>query len=69
MPSITLVVTTAEATRITNALAGTGYPQTAAGIKSWLMDYVSTHVKEYERKKGEKDAIAVLAAPADVTIT
>ena len=69
MPTISLTVTAEEATRITDALAGTPYPQTAGGIKAWLKDYVRSHVREFERNKAAADAVAAVPAPADLTAT
>ena len=69
MPSITLTFSTDNATRLQAALAPTSYPQTAAGLKTLLMDYLKTFVREYERASAEKTALASVSVPTAPDIT
>lgn len=69
MPSITLNFDAAQAERIQAALASTPYPQTVAGFKALLTDYIRSWMQEQERGKAQRDALATVAAPADLTVT
>ena len=66
MPTITLTFSSAEATRLQAALAPTDYPQTAAGLKAMLTDYLKQFVSGYEEAKAQKaalDTVAKVTAP------
>ncbi|GEM_PF-4704011 len=69
MPTITLTFTAAEAQRLQAALAPTPYPQTAAGLKELLADYLKDMVTDYERAKATKTALATVAPVTAPTIT
>ena len=69
MPTITLTITPAQATRIAAMLAKTDYPATLVGYKALLVDYTRSLVGEYERAQAERAALATVvpAAPLDVS--
>ena len=69
MPSITLTLTAAQATRVAAALAATPYPTTTAGYKALLVDYTRNFVAEYERAVAVAAATAAVTPPADLTAT
>jgi len=69
MPSVTLTVDSGEADRIQAALSATPYPQTIAGVKQLLIDYINSLVKSYEKAQGETAALAGIASPAEGVIS
>ncbi len=69
MPTITLAFSASDAQRLQDALAGTPYPQTAAGLKTLLTDYLKDLVQNSERAQATKTALATVAPVTAPTIT
>ena len=69
MPNITLTVTSEQASRIQAYLSSTPYPTTLAGVKTLLIDYLNSQVKEYEKNKTNKEALELVVKPVELEIT
>ncbi len=70
MATISITISTDEATRVTHALClAAGLPETAANAKQSVINYIKTTVREVEQGEARQLLIQQSAAVTDVNPT
>lgn len=70
MATITITISTADATRVTHALCvSAGLPETAANAKQAVINYIKKTVSNVELIEAQQTALKTVVPATDVTPT